>query len=1468
MAFEVKEPTLWQEPVSSSTRAQADLLQNLPGGPKGYRLRRIILTNFWLYEQQEFEIPHGRLFLAGENASGKSTVLIAAIPLVLDGNFRPERIDTFGKREKRIDYYIIGSKESATPFTRDQRTSYVALEFEWCDMDKPPFVSELRALWERGESDKARFLTLGLAFNGNRNRATPIDAMHFLITDGSRLGIDIPTVQETKDGPRAIDIKTFRKTLGQHGIICESPRDYEQKVALALFNSTNLLDYRRLIRQLLYLRQPNLNSVLSLETVRNFLDQSLPHIPVDLVYRAATTLELMDTLREEIERRRKAYSATEQLHRGQEASTIARVRQASCDYVHSQFQEDKEQANIRRLKTNLTRASNDIGRIDTRITELERELDGVTGEIHALQGSKGLQAAQQLSEVGARVKRLESELAASLEILNDTIGRREEQYERIATYARRFHEHKRASVEQVRTISVLAQREAVWDIAAEQLAAVEGQLQSLTLEDSSPHITITVAALTSAVLEERLSWLQGLRERHRQIERELSGLQAAQKLEQQYYDELDSATRQFEHDREQVCGAQQELADLLDQAVEESDQLSATHFSALHERGAWLCNEAQAPREIVEQFSTLLVDYSSTIGHAVTTLETVQDHVQAELDALRGQRGGKEKELEQVENEYQQKLQEPEYIPPRSAHRLQARQRLAEHNIPALPLYTLIDFAPAIDSESAVAGGIEYMLEDAGLLDALVVLPTQQAAADALLKGEGLSDCRLDSERLAREYNEPGGDAGENPEGPGTRQVLCIDSAIGQTVREEPDAWQQQVQAILEVMARTVYAGVRTDNPAEIPGNWQHGLLRGQAGPGTARCIGKATRVREQQRALALLRQRRDDLARDLQAIVQRIERAEQQISTLKNTRDLLSGALRESGIEGRYNTLQSTLDLLERTQERYNQARQETQTLRSRLNVLRVELQRECRDNAIFASDQSSVEKAYTAVTRLQSDYKDLRRGLEDMLGAWREQKRATEKYEQAKGVEARAATAHKNKERETQQARSELETLQGLVATMEGLDVHELYGRLQALQERHEALPELLRKEREARIRVETTLGTTQDELQRAQAVATEAQRKRLDAFTHFAAALSSYPIEILLIASRDLQESNALEKAQEFLHEPLTPDEESYLARKVDLDDEKSKADNTLYTTYSEVANLLHEYGPYLEEGLVHFRNMDQATPFELLGRLGEEINQQERLLDEKERELFKDFLLKEMADTVRKHILDAEAWVDRINKVLKGTLFIDERYSLKWVIKEYDQGQQGQPGRYLAQHHALLRRQAQTFKDEEIATLVRAFRQEIDSARANQEATGTPFVDMLGLIFDYRTWFRFEIYAGDQHLSDRLLKKRSGAEQYVALYVPFFAALSALYESAGEGAPRLIALDEAFDKVSIENTRRLLNFLASQQFQWIMTGPRVTGEGTEIPACVRYLMLHQKGSELATGFPSFWSGQPQRKPNEEG
>src|SRR6266487_3649784 len=252
-----------------------EMLQAQPGGPLGYRLRRIILTNFWLYGQQEFEIPHGRLFLAGENASGKSTVLTAALPLGLDGDLRPNRLDTFGGRERHIEYYVLGGAESATPYNHERRTSYIALEFEWCDPDHPPIAQELRQRWENGDRERTRFLTIGLSSAGNANTTDRIRPLRFLITDGSRLGYDLDTLYETgnRHEKRAYDHTRF----------------------------------------LLVLRRPNLSTELSFSRVHEYLKMSLRRISGETTSRVIGTIERIDAIQSEIERIQEAFGAAERV---------------------------------------------------------------------------------------------------------------------------------------------------------------------------------------------------------------------------------------------------------------------------------------------------------------------------------------------------------------------------------------------------------------------------------------------------------------------------------------------------------------------------------------------------------------------------------------------------------------------------------------------------------------------------------------------------------------------------------------------------------------------------------------------------------------------------------------------------------------------------------------------------------------------------------------------------------------------------------------------------------------------------------------------------------------------------------------------------------------------------------------------------------------------------------------------------
>ncbi|GCE10820.1 SbcC/MukB-like Walker B domain-containing protein [Tengunoibacter tsumagoiensis] len=1427
---------LLDEGSEEVVRQLADRLQTVDGGPVGYRLRRVILTNFWLYEHQEFEIPHGRLFLAGENASGKSTVLMAALPLALDGDYRPERIDTFGKREKRIDYYIVGSNDSATPFVRDQRTSYVALEFEWCNPDEPPFASELRAYWEQGDYERARFLTIGLVFSGNRNNVHPVNAFRFLITDGSRLEYDLPTFQEHRDGRKAQDFKSFKKTVAEHGIVCDTAREYEQKVSHYLFNFANVNDFKRLIKQLLYLRQPNLNSAISLEKVREFLDQSLPQIPDDLLQQAATTLELMDTLQDEIARRKKAYDAVEQLHAAQQSLTIAQVRLAAGEYIHEQQRENELHNEVLRHKRMITRSENEMARMESRIVELEREQAQVTGRISALEGSEGLQAVQRLNQVSARVAELRRALEEQQQILSDAIAHREENARDVEQQQQDFFQARSQATQLLETMQRRAEHEAHWEIAANQIATIVAQVQQIALEQTTPQLSVTLPALMSSTIASRLTWLRTLRQLHQELQQASNHLQMAQQQERKLYDEVDEQTRQFEQAREETYSAQQNLADRLDQLLEQSDFLPPGYFTQLHEQAIQFYNETHSPRETATLLEQLLSEYTARLQQALELTRITITQMQQRSKELSRKQGGKQHELALAQEQYERILQQPEALPYRLPHRIVARERLAQQGIQALPLYMLLDFTPELDSQ--VAGGIEQTLADAGLLDALVVLPSEQATVDAFLTHEGLADCRLQLSNHSQHLS--------------TRWLRC-DPALIEQLGERYPIWEETLQQTIAVVEQTLYS--------EGSVQWQHGLLRGQQGSGTVRYIGKANRQREQQVQLAALQQQLETLTTELQQLITQIETNEQQRQELLSLQSALHTVMKESQFEAGSLSVQASLTILEQAQSRYQNARNETQQIRLQIQQLRIHLHKEANGDDLFLNDAARIDQAYDQTNLLAREGQTIQGYLQNLLRSWQGFQKATRLLDQARAAEFRTAQAQRRVEQEAEQAQAELATLREILTELEGENVESLFEQLRDLQERLKSLPGELQEAHTARGKSETVLEATREAFTQAQERLTHVQQVCQKAYTMLLTFLESYPVEQFYALRQRMHQQANLEAAQSLLDEPLQPAEEAYLASKLTLDRERNTAYNQLFVIFSDVSNLLHDYGISVDpQGTVRFLNAENATPFELLTRLAEEISQQEKLLDERERTLFQHFLLKEMADTIRKHIVDAESWVSRMNTVLSHTAFVEEHYRLNWVLKEPDQVQ---AGGQLAQFYHLLRRPAQSLKEDEVEALVNAFRQEIVSLRANQQSTNAlPFTEALAQIFDYRDWFRFEVYVSRpdgsrQHLTERFFKQRSGAEQYIALYVPFFAALSALYESAGKGAPRLIALDEAFDKVSLNNTQRLLKFLASQHFQWIMSGPRVSGEGTEIPASVRYVMLHQKGTELATGFPSFWS-----------
>jgi len=1439
-----------------------EVLQAQAGGPRGYRLRRIILTNFWLYGLQEFEIPHGRLFLAGENASGKSTVLTAALPLALDGDLRPNRLDTFGGRERHIEYYVLGGTESATPYSHERRTSYIALEFEWCDPDNPPFAAELRQRWENGELERTRFLTIGISLAGNVNASDRIRPLRFLITDGSRLGYDLHTVYETgsKHDRRAFDHARFKQQLEGHGIICDTQTEYERQVSRYLFGFEDVKDFQKLINLLLVLRRPNLSSELSFSKVHEYLKQSLRKISGETTLHVIGTIERIDAIQAEKERIQEAYSAAERLHASQQNLALSRAQLAACEFTSTQLAEDSVQNRVARLRKDLLATENERRRAEEAIQTLQAEQYQVSGQIKVLEASEGLQVAKELAAARERAHELQAQVqlqAQSLEAARQSVRASAEGLERLRV---RFEKMKAESVAHLRELSSVATGESYWEVVAFQLEEALRQVSGISTEaPSAPAVPLIITALPGAQSEERIVWLRQLEELHRQREKLETNVQHARNLETTRFQELDHSRNRFQSTQDRFNEALFLLRNRLEQFT--SQEFLRQFQETMPLQGDVVEDDA-LPGRVVEQCAVALDHHRQVIDTLESELLQATNQVQARLNELQVSQGGKAREIEEVRTLYEQKRAEPEFTPSRPARHTLARAKLAEQGISALPLYMLLDFTPEIDCESEEAGRIEYMLEDAGLLDALVVAPSQAAAADALLATEGLSDCRLDSEALIKALTaQPGGDNHANWRHTAGFSGLRFDASVNDLPGGNGLDWEPIVTPILTTLGQDGSQGRIAIDEARLTfkddGTWTHGLLTGRAGGGTARCIGKATRLRVRQRELDEIARQRAQLDDELRELTQRIMHYDAQLAEIQEKQAQLRKVLPNSGLEKIFAELDQAKMALDDSRNTYQKARLQTQEARQHYNNLAARLERESNGIAAFAGDPKQVQSALLGVIKLKNQAQALQTQLTALIHTWEEFQQIRDAQLQAAVNEATIAQLYERIRHQALQAQAEIEELQRIA---ELSDAEELSERLQASRTHYEALIANLNQAKIDFSLANERANNTTTLLVEAEERLQQAQQERSEKQSHFVELLAAYPVEELVTAQQIAAAGKHISAAQGLLGGVLR--EGDIPARKEQLEGAYREAYNALSRTFNREQPILLEYGPDLDDrGLVLFLNENRCKAVELLEVLSERIEMQKLLLSQEETKLFEDFLLHEIAEAIRTSIFEAEEWVQQINKVLSGLPMIGEHYALQWKPPaEYDLTQLGS---HLAQHYKLLRKPAQALTVEETETLMSAFRQEIDSVRLRQqENAGMNFMDALEQVFDYREWFHFDVLVTPiggqrQRLTDRVAGTRSGAEQLFALYVPLFAALGALYRSAAPGAPRLLALDEAFDKVSVANTQRIMEFLVSQDFQWMMTGPHISGTGAKIAACARYLMIHEKGSPIATASASFWS-----------
>lgn len=248
-----------------------------------YVINKFGLVNFWYYDMEEFQLSEGNLLLRGSNGSGKSVTMQSFIPLLLDGNKSPERLDPFGTKSRTITNYLLDEDT-------DEKTAYLYMEFK------------------RKNSDY--YITIGMGIKAVKNK--PPQSWYFILSDGRRINKDLFLYRNAGE-LIPLTKKQLENELGEGNFYTEAQGKYMEKVNEYLFGFDDIEAYEELLNLLISIRSPKLSKDFKPTEIYKILTDSLKVLSDDDLRPISDSMENMDNLKNSLEENERALKSAKNI---------------------------------------------------------------------------------------------------------------------------------------------------------------------------------------------------------------------------------------------------------------------------------------------------------------------------------------------------------------------------------------------------------------------------------------------------------------------------------------------------------------------------------------------------------------------------------------------------------------------------------------------------------------------------------------------------------------------------------------------------------------------------------------------------------------------------------------------------------------------------------------------------------------------------------------------------------------------------------------------------------------------------------------------------------------------------------------------------------------------------------------------------------------------------------------------------
>lgn len=636
-----------------------------------WHMNRAGILNFWFYEDEEFELEQGRLVLRGTNGAGKSVTMQSFIPLVLDGDKHPNRLDPFGSRDRKIEYYLLGDRDEHT-----DRTGYLWLEFY--------------------HPDKELYKTVGIGLRARRG-AAQVGFWGFLLEDGRRVNKDFwlyDRVQWEESAQKfPLDRKALEEAISAGGQVVQEQRAYRELVNRSLFGFHDKEAYIDLLNLLIQLRSPKLSKDVKPTAIYDILVKALPPLHEEDLRPLSEVMEDMDQLADRLEELKLHRSELEKLVRSYDQYNRYLLYQSGEQALQAHQVEEEVRSSLAELERELQLALQKQHEIESGQTANQERMIAVDTELELLGRSEAIEKQHELEQAQQALR--ETEQYA-------------EQAQRRLTAALRSQEEAELAADKAgkQQFELLNQQK-------EGLEELDGLAGDLEFTDHGVY-----ARYWNPEPPEDSSFAAAWR---RDLDEHRTAIAEAVKLAER---ERDAAMLLAEFDRQ--LGELRAERDTTEHEVRLSETNSET---ALYKWKEHLLGWKQGliRLQLGEKAVQDMLSASSALSYDQQNVEAVLEPIRLEVDAsrqhlisdrlvLEQQKKEQEAALEALRGERRAWEQSREPEPPRSPARVRTRGGYGAAQ--GAPLYEVCEFLPHLSAEQRAS--IEQTLLGSGLLDAWI----------------------------------------------------------------------------------------------------------------------------------------------------------------------------------------------------------------------------------------------------------------------------------------------------------------------------------------------------------------------------------------------------------------------------------------------------------------------------------------------------------------------------------------------------------------------------------------------------------------------------------------------------------------------------------------------------------------------------------------------------------------------------